>query len=169
MNKIPTAKEILELMIPQKEDVSEEENNDSQKQNEDILNVWCTLCADAANTKEENIIGMGIIYPKGHEPKVGGGKYTGPEDENGFQFRLETKYLHEIIPTAQEFIINFSRDNGMYDGWLHDAMVAFAKMHCNEAIKAIDKNVTHIHKVYDEVFKIDKKSVHNAYPLKNIL
>lgn len=43
MNNIPTAKEVLSLMIPYKEHVSKEENEDSEKQNEDILKDWVEL------------------------------------------------------------------------------------------------------------------------------
>lgn len=43
MNNIPTAKEILSLMIPYKNHVSKEENEDSEKQNEEVLKDWVEL------------------------------------------------------------------------------------------------------------------------------
>lgn len=48
MNSIPTAEEIIALLIPQKENVSEEENEDSICQNKGILVAWAKLHVEAA-------------------------------------------------------------------------------------------------------------------------
>jgi hypothetical protein len=45
---LPTAEEILTLLIPQKENVSKEENKNSIEQNIDILKGWATLHVEAA-------------------------------------------------------------------------------------------------------------------------
>lgn len=47
MNNIPSAEEILNILIPQKENVSKEENEDSLKQNIEVLKDWSKLHLEA--------------------------------------------------------------------------------------------------------------------------
>ena len=54
--KIPTAKEILDILIPFKENVSKEENEDSLKQNIGVLTDWVRLhCIEQARVISENV------------------------------------------------------------------------------------------------------------------
>jgi len=45
---IPTAESIIDLLIPYKKDVSEEENLDSREQNITVIKAWCNLHREAA-------------------------------------------------------------------------------------------------------------------------
>jgi hypothetical protein len=52
-NKIPSAEDILNILIPRKENVSEDENLDSLRQNADVLRGWVGLyIKDVLNAAE---------------------------------------------------------------------------------------------------------------------
>lgn len=79
-NKIPTAEEILDILIPYKEDVSEEENLDSKEQNIQTLKDWVGLYVEnvlkvasenaTVMTLEEGFLdtvkGIWVTLPKKH-------------------------------------------------------------------------------------------------------
>jgi hypothetical protein len=57
MSKIPTAEDILDILIPQKKFVSNQENKDSLKQNVEVLKGWVALHIEAAlKSVNDNVI-----------------------------------------------------------------------------------------------------------------
>jgi hypothetical protein len=91
----------------------------------------------------------------------------------------------EILP-IKKFVLNFSKTNGMYDGWMEDMMKEFTKLHVEKALKSASDNVKiNQMKNYscamenmvisdtsfsddDYEYYVDKDSIINSYPLTNI-
>ena len=80
------------------------------------------------------------------------------------------------IPTAEEILelhYNMDRDEDghpiYYDWSAKDAMIAFAKMHVEAALKETEKEtIKYISKTSIELNMYNKNSILNAYPLENI-
>lgn len=79
------------------------------------------------------------------------------------------------VPTAKEILelhYNMDRDEDghpVYYGWsAKDAMIAFARLHVEAALKAASENATQNYSeenVLGESYTINKDSILNAYPL----
>lgn len=66
MDNIPTADEILNVLIPYKTNVSNEENEDSKKQNIECLKEWAKLHVEAAlKVASEKAIAPNITWGNG--------------------------------------------------------------------------------------------------------
>ena len=81
------------------------------------------------------------------------------------------------IPTAEEFLDNFlnkyaipwSPEIDKVYGCINTAMIEFAKLHVEAALKEAEKEtVKHISKTILELNMYNKNSILNAYPLENI-
>ncbi len=62
---IPTAEDILDILIQQKNNASIEENNDSHKQNIETLKKWCFLHVEEALRQASNKAKIDIIFKVG--------------------------------------------------------------------------------------------------------
>ena len=83
------------------------------------------------------------------------------------------------MKTAEEFLKNFNEEENnidklYYDSYVKKAMIEFAKMHVQEALRlaSIEAEVEHeLSNPYDpnsEYQIVNKDSILNAYPLENI-
>ena len=84
------------------------------------------------------------------------------------------------IPTAEEFLNNFNKeecniDKIYYDSYVRKIMIEFTKLHVEKALKEANKKVTCREETqYDEydnailIAKINSDSILNAYPPENI-
>ena len=83
------------------------------------------------------------------------------------------------MKTAEEFLKNFNEEENnidklYYDSYVKKAMIKFAKMHVQEALKqaSVEAEVEHeLSNPYDpnsEYQIVNKDSILNAYPLENI-
>jgi hypothetical protein len=75
------------------------------------------------------------------------------------------------IPTADEFLRQKPFINGMKRGDQQVAMIEFAKLHVQAALKAADDkaDVTVIDvDMTDTIWGVDSDTILNAYPLENI-
>ena len=85
------------------------------------------------------------------------------------------------MKTAEEFLKNFNEEENnidklYYDSYVKKAMIKFAKMHVQEALKQASEKacVTPIdHEEISEgsfrpIWGVDDESILNAYPLENI-
>ena len=83
------------------------------------------------------------------------------------------------MKTAEEFLKNFNEEENnidklYYDSYVKKAMIRFAKMHVQEALRlaSIEAEVEHeLSNPYDpnsEYQIVNKDSILNAYPLENI-
>ena len=83
------------------------------------------------------------------------------------------------MKTAEEFLKNFNEEENnidklYYDSYVKKAMIEFAKMHVQEALKqaSVEAEVEHeLSNPYDpnsEYQIVNKDSILNAYPLENI-
>ena len=84
------------------------------------------------------------------------------------------------MKTAEEFLKNFNEEENnidklYYDSYVKKAMIEFAKMHVQEALKqaSVEAEVEHeLSNPYDpnsEYQIVNKDSILNAYPLENII
>jgi hypothetical protein len=78
----------------------------------------------------------------------------------------------EKIPTAEEFLrknIDYVLSENDCKEDVENAMIEFAKLHVEAALKAavINGELTHI-KYTENDYCIDEKSIINSYPLENI-
>ena len=84
------------------------------------------------------------------------------------------------MKTAEEFLKNFNEeetniDKLYYDSYVKKAMIEFAKMHVQEALRlaSVEAEVEHeLSNPYDpnsEYQIVNKDSILNAYPLENII
>ena len=84
------------------------------------------------------------------------------------------------MKTAEEFLKNFNEEENnidklYYDSYVKKAMIKFAKMHVQEALRlaSIEAEVEHeLSDPYDpnsEYQIVNKDSILNAYPLENII
>lgn len=80
-----------------------------------------------------------------------------------------------IIPTAEEFLNNFNKENYnidklYYDSYVRKIMIEFAKLHVEAALKAVSENVRYREQItmqgVQRTFNVN--SILNAYPLTNI-
>ena len=83
------------------------------------------------------------------------------------------------MKTAEEFLKNFNEEENnidklYYDSYVKKAMIEFAKMHVQEALRlaSVEAEVEHeLSNPYDpnsEYQIVNKDSILNAYPLENI-
>ena len=83
------------------------------------------------------------------------------------------------MKTAEEFLKNFNEEENnidklYYDSYVKKAMIKFAKMHVQEALRlaSVEAEVEHeLSNPYDpnsEYQIVNKESILNAYPLENI-
>lgn len=83
------------------------------------------------------------------------------------------------MKTSEEFLKNFNEEENnidklYYDSYVKKAMIRFAKMHVQEALRlaSIEAEVEHeLSNPYDpnsEYQIVNKDSILNAYPLENI-
>ena len=83
------------------------------------------------------------------------------------------------MKTAEEFLKNFNEEENnidklYYDSYVKKAMIKFAKMHVQEALRlaSVEAEVEHeLSNPYDpnsEYQIVNKDSILNAYPLENI-
>ena len=77
------------------------------------------------------------------------------------------------LPTAEELILK----TGSHEFWdnfyvvkeeIKDAMIEFAQMHVEAALKAAGENAHTKDVPYTEDTEVDKDSILNSYPLENI-
>ena len=84
------------------------------------------------------------------------------------------------MKTAEEFLKNFNEEENnidklYYDSYVKKAMIKFAKMHVQEALRlaSVEAEVEHeLSNPYDpnsEYQIVNKDSILNAYPLENII
>jgi hypothetical protein len=75
-----------------------------------------------------------------------------------------------MIPIAEEFLKKYELGNtGKIDiEDAKEAIIEFAKLHVEAALKAASKNADTIHIRNTNDYEIDKESILNAYPLTNI-
>ena len=77
----------------------------------------------------------------------------------------------ELIPTAKELMQSKNGDD--YTHWeeIHDMMIEFAKLHVEAALKAASKKAKVVDVGIDYAiieWAVDKNSILNSYPSKNI-
>ena len=73
------------------------------------------------------------------------------------------------MKTAEEFLKNFNEEENnidklYYDSYVKKAMIQFAKMHVQEALKQASENAES-YVVGGLTSEVDKDSILNAYPL----
>lgn len=79
--------------------------------------------------------------------------------------------VEDKIPRAYDFLTNFSDDPD--DDTIYEAMVEFARLHVEAALKTASEKVSLTDFAYEFLQEgaddaIDKESILNAYPLDNI-
>lgn len=89
------------------------------------------------------------------------------------------------LPTAEEFLKNFNEEENnidklYYDSYVKKAMIKFAKMHVQEALKQAyqkaelkeqekgDEQICFMVNDMGDAYVLDKDSILNAYDLNNI-
>ena len=78
------------------------------------------------------------------------------------------------IPTAEEFLNKkkyplFNENGGLGIHYVKEAMIEFAKLHVEAALKEAEKEtIKYISKTIIELNMYNKNSILNAYPLTNI-
>ena len=73
------------------------------------------------------------------------------------------------ISTAEEFLNTFNRKvNDTLEQGVQEAMIEFAKLHCEAQLSAILSNATTRFIPFTDDEEVDKDSIINAYPLDNI-
>ena len=70
------------------------------------------------------------------------------------------------IPTAYQFLTNFTDEPD--DDTIYEAMVEFAKLHVEAALKAASEDAHTKDVPYTDDVEVDKDSILSAYPLENI-
>jgi len=74
------------------------------------------------------------------------------------------------IPTAEELFEKLNPQDGTLPKWAKDFAIQFAKLHVKEALKEASEKADYITDGQEHIINvwIDKNSILNSYPLKNI-